>query len=190
MYEAGGKSIPSVFSNVLIVTKSPNFQSCAEGSRRASPHYWLVCPSVFLQIPCLCLSQLPQHLSPCTASGSLHPTAKGPWNCTTREQLKPWPPSAPAAVSCLCQQAPLAHLCTSGCFYSLEQGGRNHKRGNWRTQSIQPEDAQFPGPCRGTAHAVQPWASYLPSLFLSSLKCRRIIGLTLGKAVQINWLKI
>ena len=45
MCEAGGKSVPitpSVFSDVLIVTKSPNFQSCAEGSRRASPHCWLV----------------------------------------------------------------------------------------------------------------------------------------------------
>ena len=42
MCEAGGKSISSVFSDVLIATKSPNFQSCAEGSRRASPHCWLV----------------------------------------------------------------------------------------------------------------------------------------------------
>ena len=105
-----------------------------------------LCPSVFFQIPCPCLSQLPQHLSTCTASGSLHLTAKGPWNCTTRERPKPWPPSSPAAVSCLCQQAPLAHLCTSGCFCSLEQGGRNHRRETGEHRAPNQRMLNFLGP--------------------------------------------
>lgn len=126
----------------------------------------------------------------CAASGPHHSSSKGAWKCTAMCSSNTGRHHLLAEVSCLLLPASLDYLCTSGWFFSLEQGGRNHRRATGECRAHNQVMLNFLGtvPCRGPAHAVKPWASYLPSLCLSSLKCRIMTGPSSRKcSISDSW---